>query len=286
MFGQILMGLGQPFVLTAPTRYSDLWFTNRGRVAATAVMSLANPFGGALAQLIDPFWADQPHQVPDMVLYIAIIVCSPCPPFEVMLMDIGNYCLRPFIFHPSTPTNSPLSIRARGKATPNPIPQIPFHLSRILHDNDPLHHLRRSLQQPLLPHKPNARTLLFHRNRRRHSRRPPHRRRPRSISHHLPNHRQNQNLPPSNQDLRPGYSYHVPSLHLGTQFSQSRRCLRYSFYSGRCIFQSRPRSPRIPDRDNAPRFPRSNVHNLLDRRTTAWRYLHPRLRRSTRWRCQ
>lgn len=74
MFGQILCGFAQPFVLAAPTRYSDLWFTNRGRVAATAVMSLANPFGGALAQLIDPFWADHASDIPNMVLYIAIIV--------------------------------------------------------------------------------------------------------------------------------------------------------------------------------------------------------------------
>jgi FLVCR family MFS transporter 7 len=74
MFGQILTGFAQPFVLAAPTRYSDLWFTNRGRVAATAVMSLANPFGGALAQLIDPFWANTPGDIPNMVLYIAIIV--------------------------------------------------------------------------------------------------------------------------------------------------------------------------------------------------------------------
>ncbi|KAE9370390.1 MFS general substrate transporter [Stipitochalara longipes BDJ] len=73
MFGQILTGLAQPFVLAAPTRYSDLWFTNRGRVAATAVMSLANPFGGALAQLIDPSWAGSPGDIPNMVLYIAII---------------------------------------------------------------------------------------------------------------------------------------------------------------------------------------------------------------------
>jgi MFS family permease len=73
MFGQILTGLAQPFVLSAPTRYSDLWFTNRGRVAATAVMSLANPFGGALGQLIDPFWAGGPGDIPNMVLYIAII---------------------------------------------------------------------------------------------------------------------------------------------------------------------------------------------------------------------
>jgi MFS family permease len=76
MFGQILTGFAQPFVLSAPTRYSDLWFTNNGRVAATAVMSLANPFGGALGQLIDPFWAENPEDIPNMVLYISIIVSS------------------------------------------------------------------------------------------------------------------------------------------------------------------------------------------------------------------
>jgi MFS transporter, FLVCR family, MFS-domain-containing protein 7 len=77
MFGQILTGFAQPFVLSAPTRYSDLWFTNNGRVAATAVMSLANPFGGALGQLIDPFWAEKAEDIPNMVLYISIIVSSP-----------------------------------------------------------------------------------------------------------------------------------------------------------------------------------------------------------------
>jgi MFS transporter, FLVCR family, MFS-domain-containing protein 7 len=79
MFGQILTGFAQPFVLAAPTRYSDLWFTNRGRVAATAVMSLANPFGGALAQLINPLWAGdgRPQDIPNMVLYISILVSIP-----------------------------------------------------------------------------------------------------------------------------------------------------------------------------------------------------------------
>jgi hypothetical protein len=74
MFGQILSGLAQPFVLSAPTRYSDLWFTGRGRVAATAVTTLANPFGGALAQLINPLWANDPTQIPNMVLWITIMV--------------------------------------------------------------------------------------------------------------------------------------------------------------------------------------------------------------------
>lgn len=37
MFGQILIGASQSFVLSAPTRYSDLWFTSRGRIGATAI---------------------------------------------------------------------------------------------------------------------------------------------------------------------------------------------------------------------------------------------------------
>ncbi|KAL8828384.1 MAG: hypothetical protein Q9191_002620 [Dirinaria sp. TL-2023a] len=73
MFGQILNGLAQPFVLSAPTRYSDLWFSSRGRVSATAIASLANPFGGALGQLINPFLCSQPSDIPNMTLYVAII---------------------------------------------------------------------------------------------------------------------------------------------------------------------------------------------------------------------
>lgn len=75
MFGQILTGLAQPFVLSAPTRYSDLWFTNRGRVAATALPSLANPFGAALGQLIVPLIATKPADVSTAVIYVTIIVC-------------------------------------------------------------------------------------------------------------------------------------------------------------------------------------------------------------------
>ena len=73
MFGQILIGFAQPFVLSAPTSYSDLWFSPRGRVSATAIASLANPFGGALGQLINPLLATVPSDIPSMTLYIAII---------------------------------------------------------------------------------------------------------------------------------------------------------------------------------------------------------------------
>ncbi|KAI1356187.1 major facilitator superfamily domain-containing protein [Xylaria sp. FL0043] len=80
MFGQILIGFAQPFVLSAPTRYSDLWFTNRGRIAATALPSLANPFGAALGQLIVPFLATKPAEVSNAVIYVTIISVVVCLP--------------------------------------------------------------------------------------------------------------------------------------------------------------------------------------------------------------
>jgi FLVCR family MFS transporter 7 len=73
MFGQIIIGFAQPFVLSAPTRYSNLWFSDNGRVSATAVASLANPLGAALGQLIGPFWATDAASIPSMVLYTSII---------------------------------------------------------------------------------------------------------------------------------------------------------------------------------------------------------------------
>ena len=73
MIGQILIGFAQPFVLAAPTHYSNLWFSPQGRCSATAVASLANPFGGALGQLVNPFLATSASAIPNMTLYVAII---------------------------------------------------------------------------------------------------------------------------------------------------------------------------------------------------------------------
>ena len=73
MVGQLIIGFAQPFVLSSPTSYSNLWFSAAGRTTATAVTSLSNPFGAALGQLISPFWANKPSDIPNMVLYISII---------------------------------------------------------------------------------------------------------------------------------------------------------------------------------------------------------------------
>lgn len=75
MFGQLLLGLAQPFALAAPTRYSDLWFSEQGRTSATAFATLANPLGAAIGQLVDSFWTVKPSDIPNMVLWISVIVC-------------------------------------------------------------------------------------------------------------------------------------------------------------------------------------------------------------------
>lgn len=100
MLGQILIGLAQPFVLAAPTRYSNQWFSDRGRVAATALASLANPFGGALGQLIGPFWVTDVSDIPNMVLYTAII---------------STVAALPAVFIPAKPPTPPSAIGAAQK---------------------------------------------------------------------------------------------------------------------------------------------------------------------------
>lgn len=80
MVGQLIIGFAQPFVLSSPTSYSNLWFSPAGRTTATALASLSNPFGAALGQLISPFWASKPDDIPNMILYISIISSVACVP--------------------------------------------------------------------------------------------------------------------------------------------------------------------------------------------------------------
>ncbi|KAA6411043.1 MAG: hypothetical protein FRX48_05354 [Lasallia pustulata] len=73
LIGQVLIGLAQPFVLTTPTAYSSLWFPPHHRVTTTALASLANPLGGALAQLTSPFLTPSPSSIPSTTLYITLL---------------------------------------------------------------------------------------------------------------------------------------------------------------------------------------------------------------------
>jgi hypothetical protein len=111
MAGEILIGFAQPFVLAAPTRYSDLWFTNRGRVAATALTTLANPFGAALGQLINPFWVSKPGDVSDMVLWVSVIVS--------LTLLIAFLTFTPGTFFTSTLTRSTLHLASPSSTVKN-----------------------------------------------------------------------------------------------------------------------------------------------------------------------
>lgn len=76
MFGQILIGFAQPFALSSPTFYTDLWFTSRSRVSANAIASLANPLGGAIAQLVGPAVVTKNDELPTFVLITAIVTTA------------------------------------------------------------------------------------------------------------------------------------------------------------------------------------------------------------------
>ncbi len=49
LIGQAILGLAQPFALSAPVSYVDMWFPPAGRVTATALATLANPAGAAVS---------------------------------------------------------------------------------------------------------------------------------------------------------------------------------------------------------------------------------------------
>lgn len=186
MFGQILIGLAQPFVLSAPTRYSDVWFSDKGRVSATAVASLANPLGGALAQLIDPFWATETSDIPNMVLYISIIVRTLSKTHllqptssNVPSVNRGMHTLLLCPLGAPNPTQCFRGFSATNSHPHEPLDPLPLHqpqtpriLARQSPPDPPLLGLRVPLQFPLLPPEPNPISLFLHRNPIWHRRRP------------------------------------------------------------------------------------------------------------------
>lgn len=92
MLGQIIIGLAQPFCLSTPSKFSDSWFTEKGRTSATAIATLANPLGAALGQLANPSLAKTPDDLPRMVLIISSIVSC------ASLCHIPSYVEKPFSY--------------------------------------------------------------------------------------------------------------------------------------------------------------------------------------------
>ncbi|KAF5266575.1 hypothetical protein AU210_012604 [Fusarium oxysporum f. sp. radicis-cucumerinum] len=103
---QALLGMSQSLVLSAPTRFSETWFTSKGRVTATAVMSLANPTGAAIGSIVVPLWTNEPSDISSVVLYVAII---------------SSAVAIPGCFIPAAPPTSPSAIHhiERPKVLPS-----------------------------------------------------------------------------------------------------------------------------------------------------------------------
>lgn len=54
MLGQVLTACAQPFLLYAPTKLANFWFSPKERAFCTMLASLGNPIGLSLAQLVAP----------------------------------------------------------------------------------------------------------------------------------------------------------------------------------------------------------------------------------------
>ncbi|KAF8706151.1 MFS general substrate transporter, partial [Rhizoctonia solani] len=75
LIGQIFTGFSQPWFQILGPKYSETWFDLRGRTTSTMIISIANPVGAALSQLIAPAFST----VRESVLILAIITSAAAP---------------------------------------------------------------------------------------------------------------------------------------------------------------------------------------------------------------
>ncbi|PIL26139.1 MFS general substrate transporter [Ganoderma sinense ZZ0214-1] len=75
MVGQLLAAMAMPILQVVVPSYSERWFNLKSRTTATMIMSLANPVGNALGQLISPLVST----TRDSILVMAIIFTAAAP---------------------------------------------------------------------------------------------------------------------------------------------------------------------------------------------------------------
>ncbi|KAF7375285.1 Major facilitator superfamily domain-containing protein 7 [Mycena sanguinolenta] len=80
--GQLFSAISQPVFLVLAPRYSETWFDLKGRTAATMAISIANPVGGAIAQVVSSRFSS----VRESILGLAI-VSTAVSPFVLLVGD-------------------------------------------------------------------------------------------------------------------------------------------------------------------------------------------------------
>ncbi|KAJ7881731.1 major facilitator superfamily domain-containing protein [Mycena olivaceomarginata] len=121
IIGQFCAAIAQPISQVIGPKYSETWFDLKGRTTATMILSIANPIGGALGQLISPIGSTR-HSI----LVLAIIAsvgapfvllvgaAPPTPPTYSASKDTpGLLSLARTMLNKGRPTDGSMTLRER-----------------------------------------------------------------------------------------------------------------------------------------------------------------------------
>ncbi|KAJ7358488.1 major facilitator superfamily domain-containing protein [Mycena albidolilacea] len=121
IIGQFCAAIAQPIFQVIGPKYSETWFDFKGRTTATMILSIANPIGGALGQLISPIGSTR-HSI----LVLAIIAsvgapfvllvgaAPPTPPTYSASKDTpGLLSLARTMLNKGRPTDGSMTLRER-----------------------------------------------------------------------------------------------------------------------------------------------------------------------------
>ncbi|KAF7330192.1 MFS general substrate transporter [Mycena venus] len=82
IFGQLFSAISQPVFLVLAPKYSETWFDLRGRTAATMAIAIANPVGGAIAQLVSSRFSSVRQSIFGLAIVSTVIA-----PFVLLIGD-------------------------------------------------------------------------------------------------------------------------------------------------------------------------------------------------------
>ncbi|KAK7057238.1 MFS general substrate transporter [Favolaschia claudopus] len=120
--GQVFSAIAQPIFQVMGPKYSETWFDLNGRTTATMVLSIANPIGGALGQLLSPIVGDTRQSI--LVLGIMSSVAAPFvflidaapptpPTYSASKKAPGILSLLRVMFNKAQPTDPSMTGRER-----------------------------------------------------------------------------------------------------------------------------------------------------------------------------
>lgn len=87
--GSVCIGIGQCLVQIVGPAFSETWFSPRGRTSITALFAVANPFGGAIADIMAPsivYLEGNAGDLPITLIFIMAITTSAASAFAFLVL--------------------------------------------------------------------------------------------------------------------------------------------------------------------------------------------------------